>query len=114
MSKKYAKQLAKDMKKLSKQLYSDKGLMLKKTYDVTTSVYGHGKESKPYITVNAKADYKISIVKLIVILMCIASTLTLIALCIRGLFEHCRPKKCRHADYDLDESDYIEDDAIPF
>ncbi|MBQ8510216.1 MAG: hypothetical protein IJ493_09955 [Clostridia bacterium] len=112
MAKKYAKHFAKDMKKLSKQLYSEKGLMLKRTYDITTSVYGHGKEKKPYVTINAKADYKISVVKLIVILMCVFSTLALVALCVKGVVDHCRPKK-RVRDYDSD-FDWEDEEEIPF
>ena len=93
---KQLKHLQKDMKKLSKQLNSDKGLMLKKNYDCTLSFYGKGKENKPYVTVNSKGDFKISVIKLIVIITCVLSTLALLSLLVRSISEHCRPKPKKH------------------
>jgi hypothetical protein len=94
MSKRFAS-FQRDLKRLSKQLNSEKGLMLKKTFDTTASLYGKGKENKPYVTLNVKGDFKISILKLTVILIFILSTLALIMFCIRNFIWHYSIKKAR-------------------
>ncbi len=110
---KLGKQVRKDVKKMSKQLFSKKGLTLKQTYDISTSFYANKKENKPYVTITAHGDYKISVLKLIVILMCILSSVMVIVLCIRGLFERIKSKKR----YYFDEDEYYyskQDDDLPF
>ena len=83
------------MKRMSKQLNSENGLMLKKTFDITTSFYGNGKENKPYIAVNTKGDFKISLFKLFVILTLALSTFALIALCAKNFTDYCHAVKPR-------------------
>ena len=93
------KVIKKDMRRLSKQLNSEKGLTLKNTFDVTASLYSRGKESKPYVSVNAKGDYRISVFKLIVILTFVFSTLLLISLCLKNIAGRCHTAKCHTSKY---------------
>lgn len=105
------KHLKNEIKKLSKYLGSDDGLMIKRNYDHSTAIYGHGKEGKPFITLSTKGDYKISVIKLAIILLTVASTLTLIIMGLRSLAELCRPKmrkppkhsKSKDCDGELDD-----------
>ncbi len=87
---KISKQLPKDMKKISKQINSEKGLMLRYFFDAGASLYGHGKEKKPYVSIRAKGDYKIPVVKLLVFLACAASTAVLIGLLIKSIRAYSR------------------------
>ena len=87
---KISKQLPKDMKKISRHINSEKGLMLRYSFDAGASLYGHGKEKKPYMSIRAKGDYKIPIVKLLVFLACAASTAVLIGLLVKSLREYSR------------------------
>lgn len=109
--KKDAKKARKGAKKLSKQMFSEKGMMLSRSYESTTSIYTGGKDKKPLITVTAQGDYKISVVKLIVILMCVFSTAALVILLAKSIIDHCKVRK-------NDEEEYIDawecDDELPF
>ncbi|MCI8388131.1 MAG: hypothetical protein HFE63_06650 [Clostridiales bacterium] len=101
------KNLKKDIKKCSKHLNSDKGLTVKKTFDVTTSFYGHGKENKPYMTIGAKGDFKISVLKLVLIIIGVISAVSLVLLGIKGLISKCRSKKYRDRDDQLDDELWV-------
>ena len=61
------KRVRKNIKWVGDRLNSERGLMIRSSVDVTTSLYSHGKENKPYFTVNRKGDYKISVLKLALI-----------------------------------------------
>lgn len=61
------KQVRKNIKRIGDRLNSERGLMIRSSVDMTTSVYSHGKESKPLFTVSRKGDYKISVLKLALI-----------------------------------------------
>lgn len=114
LEKRAEKKLIKGSKKLSKQLYGKKSLTLKHSYDGSFSIFGSAKEKKPLITVTASGEYKISVFKLIVILMCIMSTAALVVLLIRSISEYCHKKREREL-WDDDYSEYcMDDEALPF
>ena len=61
------RQVRKNIKRIGDRLNSERGLMVRRSVDVTTSVYSHGKENKPWFTMSRKGDYKISVLKLALI-----------------------------------------------
>lgn len=61
------RQVRKNIKRIGDRLNSERGLMVRSSVDVTTSVYSHGKENKPWFTMSRKGDYKISVLKLALI-----------------------------------------------
>ena len=79
------KHLVKEVKRLSKRLDSDKGLTVKKTFDITTSLYNHGHENKPLVTVRANGDVKISVVKLLLVILFVASVASVALVIARGI-----------------------------
>lgn len=108
--KKDAKKAKKNAKKLSKQMFSEKGLMLKRTFEKTTAIYTGGKENKPIITFTTQGDYKMSVVKLAVILMCVLSSAALIVLLAKAIVDHAKASREEAAfeEYNLT------DDELPF
>ncbi len=114
LEKKAEKKLVKGSKKLSKQLYGKKSLTLKHSFDSTLSIFGSVKEKKPLLTVTVGGEYKISVFKLIVILMCIVSTAALVVLLVKSISDYCREKREREL-WDEDYSEYYTDDEeLPF
>ena len=108
---KLRKRIRKDMKKLSKQLYSPKGLTLKQTFDFTTSFYGRKKEKKPYLTFSARGDFKISVAKLVVISVCTVTSILLLVLLFKSLFESLKERRRRR---ELEEYYDLDDEEVPF
>ena len=90
----HLKQFVKDVKKLSRQLDSGKGLMVKKTFDTTASIYSGGHENKPLMTIRANGDYKISMLKLLMIVLFTAAVFGAALMFIRGI-KHSRSLKLR-------------------
>ena len=78
------KHLVKEVKRLAKQLDSDKGLTIKKTFDTTASLYNHGHENKPLVTVRANGDVKISVIKLLLVYLLVASVVSAVLVIARG------------------------------
>ena len=113
---KLEKKLKKKTKKLNKRVFGKKSLTLMQNYVITTSFYGRNKDKKPYVTITATGDYKISVAKLILILLGIFSAAVLIVVCIKALADWCFAKK-RHKAEDADddlEDYYTEDGEISF
>ena len=106
---KLQKKLKKGAKRLDKKVINNKkGLTLMQTFDITTSFYGRKQVKKPYVTLTARGDFKISVVKLLLCLLLGISLIALTVLCLRALFDRRHVKKSRRADgWDYDfESDY--------
>lgn len=79
------KHLVKEVKRLSKQFDSDKGPTIKKTFDITTSLYNHGHENKPLVTIRANGDFKISVIKLLLVILFVASVASVALVIARGI-----------------------------
>ena len=111
---KLEKKMKKKAKKLNKKVFGKKSLTLAQNYVITTSFYGRNKDKKPYVTITAAGDYKISVAKLILILLGIFSAAVLIVVCIKALADWCCSKKNKHSEDDDDFEDYyIDDEEIP-
>ena len=87
------KHLVKEVKRLAKQFDSDKGPTIKKTFDITTSLYNHGRENKPLVTVRANGDVKISVVKLLLVIVVVASVVSAALVILRGIKNDRRVKR---------------------
>ena len=110
---KLSKKIKKNTKKLEKRAFGKKSLTLKQNFSVTTSFYSHGKDSKPYVTLSANGDYRISVAKLILIALGIITAFSLLALALKSLSDFLRRKKTKKTDED--ELFYMPDeDGIPF
>ena len=109
----FAKSLKKNTKKISNELFSDKGLTLKQTFKSTTSLYTGANENKPLISLTSRGDYKISVLKLVIILLCAVSCAALVVLLINKAIDRCRTKKHQETDIFFDEP-YDDEDEIPF
>lgn len=95
------KKLAKRVKKIGNGINSERGLMFRENIDYTASVYRHGKENKPYLTINAKCDHKISVLKLAVIFLCVAVGMAIVISFFKRLAEKvkCRARKSKKPSY---------------
>ncbi len=109
----FAKSMKKSAQKFSSELFSDKGLTLSQVFKSTTSLYKGKNESKPLISVSARGDCRISVLKLVIILLCSVSCTIFAALLIRSIIDRCRAKKHQEADISFDET-YVDENEIPF
>ncbi len=89
------KAVKKGLNRIKKQLDSDNGLTLHSTFDVNTSLYSHGKDGAPHVSLWAKGDYKISILKLALILVGAAMICAAVAVSIRAVARKLREPKPR-------------------
>lgn len=106
------KHLVKEVKRLSKLLDSDKGPTIKKTFDITTSLYNHGHENKPLVTVRANGDVKISVIKLLLVLVVVASVVSAALVILRGIKNGRRVK--RRPPFSPHRPSFDDDIDIPF
>lgn len=113
-AKKGSKKVRKNTKKLSKQLFGKNGLVLSHTYDSTVSLFKKGKESKPLYSVTRSGEIKVSVFKVVVISLCVISSVVLLALAIKAIIDHCSPKK-KDDDEDYCIREYPEyEEELPF
>lgn len=109
------KKMKKDAKKLQSSLWGKKSLTLRHSWSFTTALYGNKKKKKPYFAVSMQGDWKISVFKLVMILLGIGAAVTLVVLGVRALIENIRRKRLEK--YFLDSDDeYNEDhgEELPF
>lgn len=109
------KKMKKDAKKLQSSLWGKKSLTLRHSWSFTTSLYGNKKKKKPYFAVSMQGDWKISVFKLVMILLGIGAAVTLVVLGVRALIKNIRRKRLE--EYFLDSDDeYNEDhgEELPF
>lgn len=108
---KQLKKFSKDVKKLLKRIESCKGLTLKSSFDTSASIVKKGRENSPYVTINAKGDYSISLVKLLLIVIGVSAAVTSIVLAIKSVVESIRKRKRKR---ELEEYQRACDDIIDF
>ena len=109
------KKMKKDAKKLQSSLWGKKSLTLRHSWSFTTALYGNKKKKKPYFAVSMQGDWKISVFKLVMILLGIGAAVTLVVLGVRALIKNIRRKRLE--EYFLDSDDeYNEDhgEELPF
>ena len=113
---KFCKHLKKGIKKLDKKVINNKkGLTLMQSFDITTSFYGKKKVKQPYITLTAHGNYRISVVKLTLLVLLGISMLAGMAVCLRALFARRHTKRHRPAEDDYDSyADESYEEEIPF
>ncbi len=110
--KKGSKKAKKEAKRLNKHIFGKKGPMITHSFESVTSFYKNGKEKNPIYSFTNSGEYKISLVKFILILLCVIAGLAVIAVAIKSLVQKYLPSKCE-AD---DELDYLWEDEedLPF
>lgn len=101
------KQVKKGTQKLGSSLWGKKSLTLRHTWSFTTALYGQKKKKKPYFSVSMQGDWKISVFKLVMILLGIGAAVTLVVLGVRALIENIRRKRLEE---DLFGEEYFPDD----
>ena len=102
------KKMKKDAKKLQSSLWGKKSLTLRHSWSFTTALYGNKKKKKPYFSVSMQGDWKISVFKLVMLLLGIGAAVTLVVLGVRALIENIRRK--RFEEEFLDEGYFLDDD----
>ena len=100
------KKTKKGAKKLTSSLCDPKSLMLHHSWSFTTALYSK-KKKKPCFSVSMQGDRKISVFKLVMILLGIGAAVTLVVLGVRALIENIRRKRLEE---DLFGEEYFPDD----
>ena len=106
------KHFVKEVRRLAKQLDSDKGLTIKKTFDTTASLYNHGHENKPLVTIRANGDFKIPVIKLLLVILFVASVASVALVIARGIRNGRRVK--RRPPFSPHRPSFDDDIDIPF
>lgn len=109
----FAKSLKKSTENFQNKLFSDNGLTLRQTFKSTTSLYKGKNESKPLISLTSRGDYKISVLRLVIILLCAVSCAAVVVLLIQRAVDRCRTKKQHKSDIFFAEP-YADENEIPF
>ncbi len=90
-----AKKFHKSAKRLSKQLDCERGLTIGHSHTCTTSLYRGKKSSKPYMTVSVSGNYKISVLKLILWVLCVIFSVVLVSRLVCTVKGAKSKRKCR-------------------
>lgn len=114
LMKKGSKKAKKGATHLSEQLFGEKRLMLKHTYNDTVSLYKKDNAAKPLYTVTARGEYKAPLLKLVIIMVCFLAGMILLGVIIKTIKDkRKRKKEARRCDcYDYEYFDPDED--LPF
>jgi len=92
------RQCNKAVKKASHYLNSDRGLTLKQTFDIKMSFYAKGQDKKPYVSFTASGDYRISVLKLTLILLGIIAAIAGLIIGIRNLIVSLKKRRRKDED----------------
>ncbi len=112
--KKGSKKVKKGASQLSEQLFGEKGLMLKHTYDNTVSLYKKDNAAKPLYTVTARGECKAPVLKLIIVTVCILTGIILLGVAIKAIKDRCKHTK-EDVYFDRFDYGYIDpDEDLPF
>ena len=103
----------KNLHRSQKKLYGKNGLTVRHSYTNSVSVYRNNNEKHPLITLSADGEYKISVFKLILIILGILSTAALLLLFVKAR-RKCRRKKPLCYLREDEFYGYPEDDDMPF
>lgn len=106
------KKAKKGAKKLNKQVFGKKGPMMTHSFESVTSFYKNGKEKDPVYSVARSGEYKISLFKLILIVLCVAAAIAALVAVIKAVVDKYVPKKA------VEDEGYeyldLDDDELPF
>ena len=106
-----AKISVRNKKRLSKCHRGEKSLTLKHSYNNTFSVFRSTEEKRPLISVTANGEYKISVIRLVLILLC---TLSALAVAVK-IAKTMRDRRLAHASMmKFDGYDGYGDEDLPF
>ena len=112
------RKLTKDAKKMIKRLDSDRGLTIRRNFDLNTSVYSRKNDREPLAVFSAKGDYSVSVLKLTLWILLAASATAAVLLAVKSVADRLRMRKLRRGlngcgcgDYCCDETG---EDDIPF
>lgn len=107
------KKLTKDAKRMIKRINLDRGMTVRKSFDVNTAVYADKHEKYPLVTFNARGDYSFPVLKVVLIFLAAVSVAAVLALTLQSVADRIRERKYRRM---LRESGNDQDDGyeIPF
>lgn len=87
--------LKNELRNGANKLFNKSGLTLDFSHCATTSIYKKGKEEKPCLSLSVSGDHKISLMKLIVYLACIISSIAVISYAVRTVKSFIKAIKMR-------------------
>ncbi len=103
----------KNLGRAQKKLCGKKSLSVKHSYNNSVSVYRNNDEKHPIITISADGEYKISILKLIMIILGVFSAAALLLLTVKKITKFKQRKLLRDPSQD-ELYAYPDDDCLPF
>lgn len=110
--KKGTKKARKEAKRLNSQVFGKKGPMITHSFESVTSFYKNGKEKNPVYSFTNSGEYKISLFKLILIVLCVVAAIAALVAVIKAVVDKYVPKKA------VEDEDYeyldLDDDELPF
>lgn len=110
--KKGTKRASKEAKRLNKRIFGKKGPTMTHSFESVTSFYENGKEKNPIYSVSRSGEYKISLFKLILTVVCVIAAIAALAAVIKAVVDRYALRKA------LEDEDYeyldLDDDELPF
>ncbi len=103
----------KSLHRSQKKLYGKKSLSVKHSYNNSVSVYRNNNEKHPLITLSADGECRISVFKLIIIILSILCAAALLLFAIKKIAKFRRRKLTHYSPWD-EFCAYSEEDDLPF